>query len=266
MNENHKPQILLTNDDGILSPGLWAAAEALSEIAFVHVAAPREQASGMGRSMPAASDGIIETRQVTIHTKTWTVYSVGGSPAQVVLHAVLEILPSLPKLVVSGINYGENFGTGVTISGTVGAALEGAALGVPGLAVSLEVAKQHQLGYSTDVDFSVAAHFTRLFAGKMLAGQLLGDVDVIKVEVPAQATVATHWKPARLSRKRYYQSLVPPGRDWNQPAQLDYNQAPDLENFERDSDVYVTRVEKLVAVTPLSLDLTSRVDLGKLFR
>ena len=54
------------------------------------------------------------------------------------LHAVLEILPRKPDLVVSGINYGENVGSGVTVSGTVGAALEAAGLGIPALAVSLE--------------------------------------------------------------------------------------------------------------------------------
>ena len=54
------PQILLTNDDGIQSPGLWSAATALSELGFVNVVAPRDQFSGAGRSMPAHSDGIIE--------------------------------------------------------------------------------------------------------------------------------------------------------------------------------------------------------------
>ena len=126
-----KPQILLTNDDGILSPGLWAAAEALAELGFVHVVAPRDQFSGAGRSLPSTSDGIITPRQVTVHGKEWTVYSVGGTPAQAVLHAVYEILPERPNLVVSGINYGENLSVGITASGTVGAALEGAGLGVP---------------------------------------------------------------------------------------------------------------------------------------
>ena len=50
-----KRQILLTNDDGIRSPGLWAAAEALSDLGYVTVAAPREQSSGMGRSLPSTS-------------------------------------------------------------------------------------------------------------------------------------------------------------------------------------------------------------------
>jgi len=76
--------------------------------------------------------------QVCVNGKNWTVHAVGGTPAQAVLHAVLEILPRKPDLVVSGINYGENVGSGVTVSGTVGAALDAAGLGIPALAVSLE--------------------------------------------------------------------------------------------------------------------------------
>jgi len=79
-----KKQILLTNDDGIRSPGLWAAAEALSELGYVTVAAPREQSSGMGRSLPSTSDGIINMEKVQVNGQEWTVYAVGGSPAQAV--------------------------------------------------------------------------------------------------------------------------------------------------------------------------------------
>ena len=68
-----KCQILLTNDDGIQSPGLWAAAEALSELGFVTVAAPRDQSSGMGRSLPSTSDGIIRTEVVQVRGKEWSV-------------------------------------------------------------------------------------------------------------------------------------------------------------------------------------------------
>src|SRR5512139_3056193 len=60
-------QILLTNDDGILSPGLWAAAAALSELGYVHVVAPREQSSGMGRSLPSTSDGAIHRHEVVVN-------------------------------------------------------------------------------------------------------------------------------------------------------------------------------------------------------
>ena len=148
--ENQKPQILLTNDDGILSPGLWAAAASLSRLGFVTVTAPRDQCSGMGRSLPSTSDGIIEEKQVEVNDQAWTVYSVGGSPAQTVLYGILDVMKHKPDLVVSGINYGENVATGVTISGTVGAALEGAALGIPSLAVSLEAAPELHLTYSED--------------------------------------------------------------------------------------------------------------------
>ena len=84
---------------------------------------------------------------------TWTVHAVGGSPAQAVLHGLLEIMPVQPDLVVSGINYGENVGSGITVSGTVGAAMEGASQGVPSLAVSLETDAEHHLTYSTEVRF-----------------------------------------------------------------------------------------------------------------
>src|SRR3972149_2595964 len=134
-------QILLTNDDGIQSPGLWIAAKALSELGFVHVVAPRDQFSGAGRSLPITSDGLIRAQPMHVNGQDWTVYSVGGTPAQAVLHAILEVLPKPPELVVSGINYGENLGTGVTVSGTVGAALEAASLGIPALAISLETAR-----------------------------------------------------------------------------------------------------------------------------
>ncbi len=261
-----KPQILLTNDDGILSPGLWAAAEALSDIGFVHVVAPREQSTGMGRAMPNHSDGIIEPQEVTIRNKTWTVYAVGGSPAQAVQHGILEILPEKPQLVVSGINYGENLGTGITISGTVGAALEAASMGVPALAVSLETDPEHHLSYSNDVDFSIAARFTAYFAHRVLQRQLPPDVDVLKIDVPAHATPQTRWAPTRLSRKRYYAPTPPNRTSWNEPGKPGYRQVASLHDFDPDSDVYVVRVLKQVAVTPLSLDMTSRIELQDLER
>lgn len=259
-----KPQILLTNDDGILSPGLWAAATALEAIGFVHVVAPREQSTGMGRSLPGSSDGVIEEKIVQVNRRNWTVYAVNGSPAQAVIHAILEVVPSRPDLVVSGINYGENFGTGVTISGTVGAALEGAGNGIPSLAVSLETDKAHHKSYSETVDFSAAAHFTAKFAALMLANELPFDVDLLKIEIPASATIDTEWEMTKLSRLRYYESLPPRRKDWAQPGRLDYRQAADLSDFDRNSDVYVTRVLKKIAVTPMSLDLTSRVSLSEL--
>lgn len=255
-----KVQILLTNDDGIRSPGLWAAAEALSELGYVTVVAPREQSSGMGRSLPISSDGIIAEERLQIKGQEWSVYAVGGTPAQAVLHGILEVMPVKPDLVVSGINYGENLGTGVTISGTVGAAMEAAALGYRALAVSLETSQEHHLSYSREVDFSAAAHFTLHFARLLVKKSLPPDVDLLKVDVPASATPKTKWQLTRLARQRYYDPVAPQRESWSVPAQVGYKAAAILEPEASDSDVAVMRQKRLVSVTPLSLDLTSRAD------
>jgi 5'-nucleotidase len=259
------PHILLTNDDGINSPGLWAAAAALSELGYVHVVAPRQQYSAAGRSMPANSDGRIQTQTLSVRGKDWTVYAVGGSPAQTVLHAILEIMPVKPDLVVSGINYGENVGTAVTISGTVGAALEGAAFGVPALAVSLETDPRHHYSNSDEVDFSAAAHFTHLFARLLLEKAMPPDMDVLKVDLPAGATPETPWEINRLSRARYYEPVRPKRRQWDEPAGVGYQRVVDPQDAPG-TDAYTVRVARRVSVTPLSMDMTSRLDLGQLER
>ncbi len=254
------PQILLTNDDGIQSPGLWTAAKALSELGFVNVVAPRDQYSGAGRSMPVHSDGMIDQRFLRVNGKDWPVYAVGGTPAQAVLHAVLEILPEKPALAVSGINYGENLGPGITISGTVGAALEAAALGIPALAISLETGREYHLSYSDDIDFSAAGHFTELFGRMLLEKTLPQDVDVLKVDVPADANPDTPWKITRLSNIPYFEPLPPERDSIDQPGLVDYRVMNDPSINPPGTDVYVLCIERKVSVTPLSLDLTSRID------
>lgn len=261
-----KPQILLANDDGIQSPGLWAAAEALASIGYVTVAAPREQSSGMGRSLPSTSSGIIHRETLTVHGQPWTVYAVGGSPAQAVLHGILEIMPDPPDLVVSGINYGENIGTGVTVSGTVGAAMEAAAMGIPALAISLETHQSYHLTYSRDIDFIAAGQFTARFARLLLEGGLPKEVQVLKVEVPSDATPETDWELCRLTRHRYYEPTKPERASWDVPGTIGYREAWSSENEATDTDAYVMRKKRLVAVTPIGLDLTARVDMSALDR
>lgn len=254
-------QILLTNDDGIQSPGLWAAAGALSELGYVHVVAPRDQFSGAGRSLPSTSDGIITPQQMQVNGKVWTVYSVGGTPAQAILHAICEILPERPDLVVSGINYGENMGVGVTVSGTVGAAMEGAGNGIRALAVSLETDESDHLSYSTAIDFTTAAYFTALFGRMLLEQRMPEDVDLLKVDVPCDATTQTPWEVTRLSRQAYFVPVTPQRASWDHPERVGYRRINELSGIGEDTDVYALRVKRLVSVTPLSLDLTSRMDL-----
>jgi 5'-nucleotidase len=255
-----KPNILLTNDDGIRSPGLWAAAEALSQLGFVTVAAPREQSSGAGRSLPATSDGIIREEMVEVRGQQWKVFAVGGTPAQAVQHGLLEILSVKPDLVVSGINYGENVATGITISGTVGAAMEAASMGIPALAVSLETDKIHHLSYSTDVDFSTAAYFAAFFGRLLLERSLPAEVDLIKVDVPADATPETPWDWTQLSHQRYYTPTKPKRSSWDVPGPVGYDIDMDYETEPKTSDVYTVIRKRRISVTPLTLDMTARVD------
>lgn len=260
----NKPQILLTNDDGILSPGLWAAAASLSELGFVTVTAPRDQSSGMGRSLPNTSDGIIREERLQVKGQEWSVFAVGGSPAQAVLHGIFDVMKRKPDLVVSGINYGENVALGVTISGTVGAALEAASLGIPSLAISLETDSKYHLSYSTDVEFPIAAMFAVKFARMLLEKKFPADVDLLKVEVPADATPDTPWQLTRISRQRYYVPVPAERTSWDEPGTIGYREAGAFEDEPEDTDVYVLRKKRMVSVSPMSLDLTSRVDFAEL--
>lgn len=256
---SHTPLILLTNDDGIRSPGLWAAAKALSQIGYVVVAAPREQSSGTGRSLPTTSDGIIREETLEVHGQAWKVYAIGGTPAQAIQHGLMEIVPRQPDLVVSGINYGENVATGITISGTVGAAMEAASMGIPSMAISLETEKQHHLSYSTDVDFSTAAYFTGFFARLLVERCLPNGLDLLKVDVPSDATLITPWEWTRLSRQRYYVPTKPKRTSWNVPEPVGYEMLVDLDSEPAGTDVHTLLRKRLVSVTPLTLDMTANV-------
>lgn len=253
--------ILLTNDDGVDSPGLWAAAEQLEALGEIWMVAPLTQQTSVGRGMSPLYTGRIEFRVRSLNGRPFTAYGADASPALAVQHALLEILPRQPDLVVSGINYGENIGSGVTVSGTVGAALEAACNGLPALAISLETDPAHYHSHSDEVDFSVAAHFTRLFAEKALALTFPPDVDVLKVEVPKSATIHTPWQITRLSRTRYYVPVKPQRTLLTEPGQLTAINFLEDDRVEPDSDVKVVVVDKQISVTPLSFDLTSRVAL-----
>ncbi len=260
-----RPLILVTNDDGVHSPGLLAALQAVHDLADLVVVAPKEQQSGMGRSMPGAMNGAIFTEDLKFPGDHAPAYSVSGSPAQAVLYGLLEVCRQRrPDLVISGINYGENVGSSVMISGTVGAALQAADMGTPALAISLETdhAYHARLGY--DVDWSTARHFTRQLTLLALAHPFPPDVDVLKMDIPAVATPQTPWRFARQSRLPYYETLASNRRRLDEELRLPYQVRVDHARLEPDSDIYAFAVEHLVAVTPLSLDMTSRIALAEL--
>jgi 5'-nucleotidase len=257
-----RPLILITNDDGIRSPGLRAAAQAADPLGDILVVAPDRQWSGAARSLPHDLRGSISRYRLDVGGRLVTAYQVDGSPAAAVLHALLELAPRRPDLLISGINYGENLGADVTMSGTVGAALEGAANGLPALAVSLQTPKETHANPSDSVDFTAAIHFTRLFARHLLGIALPFDVSVLKLDLPAVATPDTPWRLTRVSRCTYFAPLPPQRRGLAEPAQIDYEPIAHPESTEPDSDIYALAVDRVVSVAPLSLDLTSRVSRG----
>ncbi len=130
--------IILTNDDGIYSPGILELNKALAPFGSVTVVAPDVQKSGVGHSITFSHP--LRVRDVYTNGD-FIGYGIDGSPADCVKLAVREILKERSQLLVSGINIGANVGINVLYSGTVAAAIEGALLGIPSVAVSLEMSE-----------------------------------------------------------------------------------------------------------------------------
>jgi len=260
-----RPLILLSNDDGIHSPGLAAAAEALDPLGELLIVAPEEQQTSMGRSRSQqyGADGTITETTVHYHDKKWPGYSVKATPALSVVHGVSEIADREIGLVISGINYGENVGSCVTVSGTIGAALEAAEKGIPTLAVSQEIASIDYHTYSTDVDFSAAIHFIRLIAAVMLKNNMPVDADVLKLEIPLGASIDTRMVITRQDKLVYYQPTVIQ-RENLLGTKASVSHVPSKGKYsQKNTDAYAL-AEGFVSITPLSLDLTSRNCLDKI--
>ncbi len=127
--------VLVTNDDGIYAPGLAALRRALARLGDVYLVAPATEQSGVSHAITYLTPLIV--KEVFHGDEAWG-WAVQGSPADCVKIGATEICPSMPDLVVSGINSGFNAGINVLYSGTVAAAIEGAFYGITSFAVSLE--------------------------------------------------------------------------------------------------------------------------------
>lgn len=260
-----KPLILLTNDDGIHSPGLAAAAEALHPLGDLLIVAPLEQQTSMGRSrtQQCGGDGTLTKTLVEYKTRSWEGYSVKATPALAVEHAILELADRYIALAVSGINYGENIGSCVTVSGTIGAALESAEKGIPTLAVSQEIDSFDYHSYSKNVDFSTAVHFTRQIAGKMMNESLPFDADVLKLEIPLSATTETACVVTRQDRLPYYIPIIHErDNQFGTPVEVSYR--PSKGKYSEEGTDAHAMAQGWVSITPLSFDLTSRISLETL--
>jgi 5'-nucleotidase len=127
------PTILVTNDDGVYSPGLLVLKQKLGQIADVMVLAPERNWSATSHSKTMHKP--LRVQQVVLADGS-PAHSSSGSPTDCVALAVGGVLGKVPDLVVSGINLGHNLGIDITYSGTVACAMEAVIKGVPGIAVS----------------------------------------------------------------------------------------------------------------------------------
>jgi 5'-nucleotidase len=147
-------RILVTNDDGVRSEGIHALADALAALGEVTIVAPAREASAIGHALTLHHPLRLER----LHDAT---YALDGTPTDCVNIAIAAVFEGLPDLIVSGINKGLNVGDDITYSGTVSAALEGALLGVPSVAVSLQIG-------TTEWDFGPSAEIARQVADRVL--------------------------------------------------------------------------------------------------
>lgn len=262
--KHHK--ILITNDDGIHSPGLRAAAQAVMDLGEVFIVAPADQQTGAGRGLTGDKKSRLEPVRYTISGADVLACRCNCSPALIVRHSLNTLFHGdRPDLLISGINYGENLGSDITCSGTVGAALEAASKGIPGIAVSkqTEISSHHRY---TEQDWDATAHFLRFFSQMLLDGKRMTDVDALKIDVPDQATRQTPWKLTKVARSGYYvREIDTPGIH----TPLDKGRvtiAFDAAALDPDTDIYTLAVQQQVSVAPISVDLSSRVEFEALRR
>jgi 5'-nucleotidase len=237
-------RFLITNDDGILAHGiecLCSAAEPLGEITVV---APDREQSATSHSLTLHHP----LRPVKRGDRRW---QVDGTPTDCVMLALEALMPEKPDFVLSGINHGQNMGEDVLYSGTVAAAMEGLALGVPSIAISFaggdlrtDVSK---LKEQVSVLTPILAHLTSL---PDFPKDTLFNVNLPPVPPDQQKGV----RLTRLGRRVYSQSVAPMKDPWGRQifwiggGSISWAGEPDSD-FKAIQDGYVS-------VTPLHLDLT----------
>ncbi|MDF1494221.1 5'/3'-nucleotidase SurE [Caproiciproducens sp. CPB-2] len=254
-----KPLILITNDDGIYSPGLRAAAEAVADLGELLIVAPHRQQTSMGRAFPRTEDlGIIETTTLMIHGVRTKAYAVHGSPAYAVAHAVLELADRKPDLCVSGINYGENLGTIVTCSGTLGAAFEANSHEIPAIASSLQIPLhlQRKTDYSP-ADWSAAAEITGRAAQSVLKDGMPNGATVLNINIPDRLRDAGHYHITRQSHQNYFCFIRPGERDFSKRFELKSRLSVNTDTLEPDSDIYAVYIDKAISITPMTWNMTA---------
>lgn len=234
-----RPLILVTNDDGVMAPGIRAAAEALRQVGEVIVCAPDRERS-------AASHALTLDRPLRVDEIEPGVYAVDGTPADCSYLALLHLCPRKPILCVSGINNGYNLGSDIFYSGTVAGAVEAALRDVPAIAVSLE--------RRLPQDFSHAAGFVRAIATEAIARgtSAIPAASLLSVNLPFGEIVGYE---VTFLGKRVYRDQVDVRQDLRGRSYYWIGGPEENASDLPGSDCSAVRAG-LASITPLSLDLT----------
>lgn len=257
-----KPLILITNDDGVYSPGLWAVIESVKEFGDLLIVAPISQQTSMGRSFAKGPDvGIIEKIILHIDGVEVIAYGVHGSPALAVSHGVLELSVKKPDLCISGINYGENLGLSITCSGTVGAAFEADSHGIPSIAISrqADLSMQHSNEFA-DLDWAACKYITKKVVEEVLKSGFPSNVSILNINVPDKATEHTVVRYTKQSRHNYSAFIKPEPRDFSKAYTLKSRIDLNRDDIDRGSDIYAIAFDKVISITPLTWDLSMNVE------
>jgi 5'-nucleotidase len=237
-----KLRILVSNDDGIQSPGLLALARALDPVGEVWVVAPDREQSACSHSL--TMNRPLRWKRVKNFGDRF--FTVNGTPTDCVLLGTSKILPERPHLIVSGINIGENLGEDITYSGTVSAAIEGAILGIPSFAISL-VARNQCI-------FTHAASFAARLARNVLQYGLPRNT-FLNVNVPAQGKKPRSYKITRMGKRIYGESVQEKIGPRSRKHYIIGGNDPGYADTE-DSD-FKAVAKNFISITPLHLDWTN---------
>ena len=172
--ENEKPLILVTNDDGILAPGIRALISVMETIGQVLVVAPDKPQSAMGHAITINNTLFLD--KISKEEDIIAEYSCSGTPVDCVKLAVNEILKRKPDLCVSGVNHGSNSSINVIYSGTMSAAVEAGIEGIPAIGFSL-------LDYDWNANFEPTKKFIKKIALEVLQNGLPEGV-ILNVNFP----------------------------------------------------------------------------------
>ncbi|MBI5212233.1 MAG: 5'/3'-nucleotidase SurE [Nitrospirae bacterium] len=235
------PLILVTNDDGIHSPGIIALFKAMKEIGEAYIVAPDRERSAVGHALTLH-------RPLKAEELRENVYSVNGTPTDCVALAIHKILPRKPDLVASGINRGANLGDDITYSGTVSAAIEGTILNVPSFAISLVGDKPFH--YETAYPFAIEV--AKYILDKSLPYDTLLNVNVPNVQ---KRDMVKGMKITRQGKRVYDNAIQDTYSPWGDKHYWIGGGTPYWEQGEN-MDIQAV-MGNYVSVTPIHLDLTN---------